>query len=66
MALGNYEQTGQATGPTSRSVTAPSGVVEFGEVYSVPVAFTFSGSSFEDNEDLVVDDGSVFFTGACG
>ncbi len=65
MALEGYRAVGDVTGPTSGSLDTPSGPVEFGERYSVPIAFTFQGQEFEATADFVVEDGTAYFTGTC-
>ena len=48
-----------------RLAGTPGGDASFEVVYSAPVTFEFSGATFAANPDLVPEDGTVYFTGAC-
>lgn len=65
MALEGYRANGDVSGPTTGSIETPSGLIEFEERYSVPVAFGFQGQQFEAIADFVVEGGEAYFTGTC-
>lgn len=65
MGLGNYVQNGDPVGPAPGSLATTNGTVSLENVYAVPIAFDFSGSSFELSADFVVEDDAVYFTGSC-
>ena len=65
MGISAYVQIGPVIGPTSGSLGTPGGDASFEVVYSAPVTFEFSGATFAANPDFVLEDGTVYFTGAC-
>ena len=65
LALGDYQLDGTVEGPSTGSISTPSGILTFANRFSAPVTFTFSGRAYSVNADFVVVSGEVFFVGTC-
>jgi len=65
LALSNYEQTGEVTGPIVRTLAVNEVEIEVDNYYEAPVRFTFQGQSFDQTATFVVADGQVYWIGAC-
>ena len=60
LALVDYRLTGEVTGPESQTVAGSTF-----DVYSAPVAFTFSGQDFEASAGFAVENGEVRWMAEC-
>ena len=60
LALGNYQVTGDVTGPAPQDI----GGATY-EVYSAPVSFDFQGESFEGTASFAVVDGEIRWFTTC-
>jgi len=57
--------TGEVIGPFPRTLTAGDTVIEVAEFYEAPVSFAFQGESFDTDATFAVQDGQIYWIGAC-
>lgn len=63
--ISDYQLTGEVTGPIARTLNVGETTLNVDQYYEAPVKFTFQGESFDTVATFVVEDGQVYWIGAC-
>lgn len=61
----DYQLTGEVTGPIARTLNVGETTLTVDQYYEAPVKFTFQGESFDTVATFAVQDGRVYWIGAC-
>lgn len=65
LAISGYEQTGEVSGPFSRTLNVGETSIVVEQYYEAPVRFTFSGQTFDVVATFVIRNNQVFWIGEC-
>lgn len=63
--ISDYQLTGEVTGPIARTLNVGDTTLTVDQYYEAPVNFTFQGESFDTVATFVIEDGQVYWIGAC-